>query len=886
MRRSPVRRIPPLLAAAVALFLATGFEPGALAASLFPNPVYAVGANPYGMARADFDGDGHADLIVANATQEYYNGGTGDLSLLRGLGDGSFAPETRIPVSHHPSEVSTGDFDGDGHADLVIGYYNGAAVLFGQGDGTFGAEHPLAGGAPAAARVGHFNSDGRADLLQSATMSGSLQVRALLGQADGTFTAGPVLPSGAASAAVADVNGDGLDDVVATSGGSGGCPSTNTVRVFQGDGTGAFTQTGSFTTGVWNTDFHPADLDGDGHVDLVISAVQYTGCSGYSGRRIYWGNGDSTFTAAGPFEVQMNTFDLVASDLDHDGSMDWVETDGYSILAHRGHGDRTFTDLPWFSTGSNAYVLSAGDDDGDGSLDLAVLANFSEAVFTYLGNGDGTFGPPRIPALASVSPAGAATADFDGDGSLDLVASIFDTGEVAILAGTGQGGFGADVRYAVGAGPDDLVTADFNNDGHPDIAVDVDNWAINPPEITYPDGSLVLLINNGDGTFAPAAAYPAGKNPIALATADFDGDGATDLVVANWGGGSLDAIGGDLSLYLGHGDGTLQAQVRLPVGVKHVFPWDPTTPVTLATGDFNGDGHPDIVVGMRGTNDSAAEGDVELLYGDGSGGFDPYVTVLDVPDAESLAVGDLDGDGHADIAVADMASQQAYDPGGVRVLFSHGDGTFTPSALPAAGPGPIDVRIDDFDADGTPDLAVTNNGGFLALLQGLGGGAFGPHLDFGLFGVPLALVKGDFDGDGVPDFLVISFGGSFLFRSSAAPPPPDLEIAGSLAFGEGASRKAATVRFTTNAERDLVGFNVVARDRHGDVRLNAATIPCVECTSGAGHEYAWLLAKHKNVQTIYVEALHADGSTELFGPIGRAAGGAGSSGRSSGPGKP
>jgi hypothetical protein len=883
MRIRPARRVAIVFAAA--LFLLVSAAP-ARAASLFPNPVYAVGTNPYGMARADFDGDGHADLIVANSTQEYYNGGTGDLSLLRGLGDGTFAPETRIPVSHHPGDVETGDFDGDGHADLVIGYYNGAAVLFGHGDGTFGAEQPLAGGAPAMAHVAHFNADGRADLLQSATISGALQVRALLGQADGTFVAGPLLPSGNNVATAADFNGDGIEDVVATTLVSG-CPSTNTVRVYQGDGTGAFSQTGSFTTGVYNDGFHPADLDGDGHVDLIISAIQYTGCSGYSGRRIYWGNGDSTFTAAGPFEVQINTYDLVAADLDHDGNMDWLDTDSGAIYVHLGHGDRTFTDLPWMNTGSNALILSAGDDDGDGELDLAVLANFSEAVFTYLGNGDGTFGPHPIPALATVSPKGAATADFDGDGSLDLAASLVFTGEVAVALGTGTGGFETDVRYAVGTGPDDLVTADFNDDGHPDIAVTVDNWAIDPPT-SYPDGSLVLLINNGDGTFAPAATYAAGKNPIALATGDFDGDGTMDVVVANWGGGSLDpADDGDLSLYLGHGDGTLQAQVRLPVGVKHVFPWDPTTPVGLATGDFNGDAHLDIVVAMRGTNNSAAEGDVEILYGDGSGGFDPYVTVLAVHDAESVAVGDLDGDGHTDIAVADMASQQAYDPGGVRVLLSHGDGTFTPSALLAAGPGPFDVRIEDFNLDGVADLAVNNNGGFLALLPGLGGGTFGPHLDFGLFGVPLAIVQGDFDGDGSPDLLVLTDGGAYLYRNTTAPipPPTPLAITGSLSLGEGGSRKTATLHFTTNAERDLTGFNIVARDKNGDVRLNAATIPCVECTSGAGHEYAWVLAKHKNVQTLYVEALHTDGSTELFGPIDRAAGGAGSSGRPSGPGK-
>src|SRR5262245_48980980 len=98
--RTPTRsRVVHFAAVAAALLLASLLGGVLIAAPLFPNPVYPVGANPYSMDRADFDGDGRADLVVANATQTYYSYETGDLSLLRGLGDGSFAHETRIPLS-------------------------------------------------------------------------------------------------------------------------------------------------------------------------------------------------------------------------------------------------------------------------------------------------------------------------------------------------------------------------------------------------------------------------------------------------------------------------------------------------------------------------------------------------------------------------------------------------------------------------------------------------------------------------------------------------------------------------------------------------------------------------------------------------------------------
>jgi hypothetical protein len=115
---------------------------------------------------------------------------------------------------------------------------------------------------------------------------------------------------------------------------------------------------------------------------------------------------------------------------------------------------------------------------------------------------------------------------------------------------------------------------------------------------------------------------------------------------------------------------------------------------------------------------------------------------------------------------------------------------------------------------------------------------------------------------------VLTFSGAFLFRNASAPPPPRLEISGSIVVDEGGPRRSATVRWTTNAETDLASFNLVLRDQHGDHRLNTDPIACAECTTGDGHEYSYFLPKHKNVRTLFVEAVHTDGRTELFGPIG------------------
>lgn len=858
--------------APAALLLLAMIQGGAVtAAPLFPNPVYQVGSSPFGMDRADFDGDGHADLIVANGTNNYYSFEPGDLSLLRGVGDGSFAPETRIPLTRHPSDVYAADFNGDGSVDLAVVYYLAAAVLPGHGDGTFGPEMPFGGaGIVPSLLPGDFNDDARADLLLSETVNQSTTtIRALLGNADGTFTPGPVLASGALGIkTVADVNGDGRDDVLLVTGAFGPCstPQTNTIRVYVNQGDGSFVQTGSFTTGYWNQSILDADIDGDGHVDLFIGAVEYENCSGYTGRLVYYGNGDGTFAAAGPFEFQVNTYDVLASDLNGDGAMDFVETDGWAVTTHLGHGDRTYTALPPVFAGSEANWLRTGHYDADGVPDLAILATWSEAVFIFAGNTDGSFGPPRIPALSGLATYNATTADLNGDGFLDIVASDLAADEVIVVLAVGNGVFGPETRYPVGVGADLITTADFNNDGAVDVAVAVENYKYDVP-VTYPDGDLKILLGHGDGTLAAAVAYPCGQNPTAMTTDDFNADGATDVVIANWGDGWTTL--GDLSLFLGLGDGTLQGGTRIAIGVRTDPFYDPTAPASLATGDFNHDGHRDLVVGIRGTWNSPQLGEVELLTGDGQGSFAPPATILVVAKAEGLAVGDFDQDGLEDIAVAEMASQVAYDPGGVIVLLSQPDGSFSQSPLLPAGPGPYEVGTADMTGDGILDLAVTNNGGYLALLPGLAGGAFGAPINFGLVGVPLALIRGDFDGDGALDLIVVSEAGVYLLRNSGAapPPPPPLAIEASVAFGGGNGRRSATVTWTTSGEHDLIGFNIVRIDNQGRRQLNDAPIPCAECTTGAGHRYTYLLPRHQNIRELYVEALHADGSTDLFGPV-------------------
>jgi hypothetical protein len=208
---------------------------------------------------------------------------------------------------------------------------------------------------------------------------------------------------------------------------------------------------------------------------------------------------------------------------------------------------------------------------------------------------------------------------------------------------------------------------DFNRDGNSDLAVA--NYV--------PDGSISILLGNGDGTFRIAVNYAAGPNPLSVAAGEFSGDGRLDLAVANDGG---------VSVLLGRGDGTFQAAGNYSAG---------TYPESVGVRDFNADGKPDLAVA-----DADDPGSVSVLLGQGDGTFQPAIANRAGPYPVSLAVSDANADGKPDVVVA--------GDGGVSVLLCQGQGAFESAVDFPTGPNSIAVETGDFNNDGQPDLAVAN----------------------------------------------------------------------------------------------------------------------------------------------------------------------------------
>ena len=308
------------------------------------------------------------------------------------------------------------------------------------------------------------------------------------------------------------------------------------------------------------------------------------------------------------------------------------------------------------------------------------------------------------------------------------------------------------------------MAGDFNGDGHTDLAVA--NWG---------SGDVSVLLGNGDGTFRDQVRYAAGTMPIALVAGDFNGDGRIDLAVAN-------SYSNDVSVLLGNGDGTFRDQVRSAAG---------TEPTALVAGDFNGDGRTDLAVANQ------SSGDVSVLLGNGDGTFRDQVRSAAGTEPTALVAGDFNGDGRTDLAVANQSS------GDMSVLLGNGDGTFRDQVRSAAGTEPTAPVAGDFNGDGRTDLAVANVGSDdVSVLLGNGDGTFRDQVRSAAGTEPTALVAGDFNGDGRTDLAVANWGSGDV----------------SVLLGNGDGTFQNQVRYATGT----MPIALVAGDFNGDGRTDLA----------------------------------------------------------------
>ena len=558
---------------------------------------------------------------------------------------------------------------------------------------------------------------GELDVLRSVTVLPGLG-RGAFGAAVLSGGGGALSPGGVSSITLADLNGDGLPDLV--SGASSSPPGgRGPIATQLNQGGGTFGPRVLYYANYGTAYVAVADVNADGKPDVVVSNTLGGGGLGASTLNtpsvwVFPNTGNGTLGAAvGYGAVENSGYDAQADtavDLNGDGKVDLATTNWLngtaSVLLNQGGG--TFGPVVQYGTGLYPGPLAVADVTGDGRPDLITLGQGKGTVTVLPNRGGGVIGQATT-APASV-PQTQTVADVNGDGRPDLILSRASPSQsVTVELNAGDGSFPAasTTTYAVDATagpnyvtPPTVTAADVTGDGRPDLLV------------LTPAKAVAVLVNRGTGTFAAAVAYGTGQVRAPLLVADVNGDGRTDLVTGTTNkiaGGST--YTGDFHVLLNAGAGTFAAPATQAVNGSSG---------AMAVADLDADGLADVVV-------APAEG-VGLLayYGRADGTFDVPVAyaATGTKFVGQLGIADTDGDGRPDLILAGQhspaTSYVVYDAvvlrnGGGRA-FAGGSVYSTASTYVSGTVATPTMLTGDYSGDGRLDLilnrsiALTNTG--------------------------------------------------------------------------------------------------------------------------------------------------------------------------------
>ena len=698
----------------------------------------------------DLDGDGDLDILVGDS----FFGSPG-ISILKNNGDQTFAAPVyySLPLNQVVGEVALSDFDSDGDLDAfatIRGDFDQMTKIMvwrNNGDGTFAAPIEFTTGqGPAGIVIADFTGDGKPDVI-TANYGGSsisiLRHNGLNGQQAGFLP--PVsfnATNHAEKIAAADVNGDGILDVVVGETVDIGPLATLAVMINTGNGNFAAPVIYDAAPGgrFGSTAVALADLDNDGDVDLIGGGLYSTGSLDNGAITIRRNNGSGTFGAAeiilftNPNFVP-NPKEITTGFINGDGFADIVAAvpsgraiEGFVVVNSNGSGG--FNTPVYYEASQQTFDVAIVDLDNDGDGDVITLANSSAAVTVHENLGNGSF--PVLPRyeVASLSDA-VESADIDNDGDIDIVVN----GEVdiasldpvvKILKNNGNGTFAPAIDYTPTRNFADMKLRDINGDGFVDL--------IFAPDANDPPYHFGTALNLGNGTFAPTVVtevFSCGDGTIDAA--DLDGDGDLDIVLTEEEG----CPGIDPHIFIFRNDGN-QNFVRMP---DIVLPG--MLPHGLALADVTGDGNIDIITALP-QGMGVFPGNGNLTFG---------APIISTTRPYKFKMRDFNHDGLLDIGM--ILQQDSFGTDTIATALGNGNGTFQAIRTQTGSSVLENLRISDdletgdLNGDGTPDLLVFNYASNdVSVFLCNPDGSLRPHQRYGIGNTPQYGTMADFDGDG------------------------------------------------------------------------------------------------------------------------------------------
>jgi len=646
----------------------------------------------------------------------------------------------RLSLEGNGVIFTTGDFNNDGNEDIisVVPIPNSPtndyeiSVQLGNGNGAFlpGLRYDLGPGfVPTAIAAADVNGDG---LLDVVVLSPSTNALYVVSQREGKHPA--ITPfevpnaSGGINLAIGDINGDGQPDIV--------IPSHSGTIVLLNEGRSNFGPT--IVVNTLSASFVLlADINRDGKTDLVLS--------GSGAVEILLGDGHGNFAVDNGFpRIFGVATEIAVADFNQDGNPDIATTSGEVIELAFGKGDGTFADpeaFPLPTAFTQGIGLFAGDLNEDGRPDLLALASGSSgtSMLAFVNQGNGLFGSPSIYPVQGVGTsvqAAPLVTRAAGSVGLALVPSP-GAQSISVFVNTGSAAFQEGLLAGPSVQSNTLAMADFNGDGLLDIA-------------TISSAGLTVLLNTGQeaGLFVTTTTLPFSSGLVVAG--DFNSNRIPDLVNINGSSGELlvgegtgqfrlklppfnigapamSAVAADMNgdgnadlvtsapaIILGTGDGRFQE--------PYVSPYDNCGSSVLAVGDFNGDGKPDIL--------STCNTVLQIFPGNGDGTLgSPFTVTQDANGITGAVVGDFNHDGITDIAFTSTFYGPSSTATAVYIELGNGDGTFQQKAyylVPVeSASAAFSIASGSFNNDENVDLAVLDQGDALvAVLPGNGDGTF------------------------------------------------------------------------------------------------------------------------------------------------------------------